>query len=821
MNTKLANEEVAMMFDQTIHGGRRRDSDSESDEDDSGSSDEDEAIPVAQPTPLPSQPGMMRPMAGMVPPTPSPAQGLGRPGVPAMFADENAHVPPSASKKINIFSETPAKTPLAARTPLASSSKPRAFEMFTDEVESTPSVKPRSKIFATPILAKKIPDRPVFRDVIPEEPEEESPAKVDPPLALSSSTSSRSTSSFNIFADPVPAQRDPSPKHQAPSVPGESHPASSAIEDDVSAPVPARQPLARANIFATPAVKDRVAPRRILTTFTEEEEEEAQNEPQGPGAPIDDIEMPDFEGDEDQEVSLHGIDPKRGFRFMTPIAERTCEYTYGTSVLRTSQNGPASRRISTASTGTEGSEEADDAFVTSQPVHTTNALSAVVEEEERTDPSAVKSARPSLDSSAYDSPAQRSGYIGSEFELTKGFTIHSNMGAAGSRLSDSDHIRSLRGETPEVAETDTGAFVTAQHGLGALPNPCNPLDDDIITELLTTIDPPLSALPGLVDHRHISSDRLTALQKHTATKPRRSSAATRMSIAPEPGFALDLAGKEYEVREKIGEGGYGAVFLGVDVAARDALDDADSDEEEDEEAQDKCMVAIKVEKPAGVWEAVVLDRVHQRLDAHLASSIVQSRRLFAFQDESYLLLDFSAQGTLLDVVNKATTMGIAPAVAGALSTVDELVAVFFTIELLRIVEGLHRANFIHGDLKIDNCMVRLEDLPNSAWSAQYSRSGDNGWSRKGVKLIDFGRGIDLTLFPNNGVGQTFVADWKVDQRDCVEMREGRAWSYQTDYFGLASICYCLLFGKYIGTEVISDSEPVRYKIDQPLRRVRN
>jgi checkpoint serine/threonine-protein kinase len=77
----------------------------------------------------------------------------------------------------------------------------------------------------------------------------------------------------------------------------------------------------------------------------------------------------------------------------------------------------------------------------------------------------------------------------------------------------------------------------------------------------------------------------------------------------------------------------------------------------------------------------------------------------------------------------------------------------------------------------------------------------------------------MSLFPA-GEKQKFKADWKVDERDCVEMREEREWSYETDYFGLASICYCMLFGKYIGTEEGTGPDGARWhKINTPLKRV--
>jgi checkpoint serine/threonine-protein kinase len=148
---------------------------------------------------------------------------------------------------------------------------------------------------------------------------------------------------------------------------------------------------------------------------------------------------------------------------------------------------------------------------------------------------------------------------------------------------------------------------------------------------------------------------------------------------------------------------------------------------------------------------------------------------------------------------------------------------FFTIELLRLVEGMHSVGFIHGDLKIDNCLLRLDDVPGgaAALSSIYSPSGDQGWSYKGIKLIDFGRTIETGLFP---VGQQFIADWPVDAKDCLEMRENRPWTYQADYYGLAGIVYCLLFGKYIEASSVTMTSQMqvgaspRYKISTPFKR---
>jgi len=79
------------------------------------------------------------------------------------------------------------------------------------------------------------------------------------------------------------------------------------------------------------------------------------------------------------------------------------------------------------------------------------------------------------------------------------------------------------------------------------------------------------------------------------------------------------------------------------------------------------------------------------------------------------------------------------------------------------------------------------------------------------------------LFPR---GQAFLAEWATDARDCLEMREGRPWTYQADYFGLAGIVYCMLYGKYIeASSVVLAAPPSksgegvpRYKLATGFKR---
>jgi len=695
VNTKLANAEIAAMFDQTVHRSKIVD-DSESDSDSDGD-DDDDMLADPAPTPLPSRagPSMMPAHIMAVPPTPTPSQGH-RPQL--VFQDENAGS--SSKPPLNIFAtpaksrQEPTRAPLSAATP-----RP---------VQSTPAQKP----------------------------------------------------TFNVFT-----------------------------------PAPALQAPAQRNIFS-----------QAIAEEEGEEQEEAYDENYNP-----------------RQVASTRVG---NCNLMTPITERTQEYTQMTN-LRSSQ----STNVFSVSSGRRSSVQSIYPDTENLPADNANqGLSAVYEEEERSN---GREASPIDDSQSQQNVSdyqhlEESALLAPKFDVPEGFTIHSRpQDPTVDGQQDTMHTAREGSVEPELdAESDTGAFVTANHGPVStsselLPNPCVPIDEDVIAALLGKIQPPLSSLPNFLDMRHTTSNRLASLNSHTKTKARRSSAAAapRTSGAADDRVSITLGSRDFQVDDKIGEGGFGAVFLAVDVRLKEQIEDADSDDEEEDDEVDRSLVAIKVENPGAVWEAVILDRILSRVDQPM--SIIRPRELIAFADESYLVLDFAPQGTLLDAVNKASSMGIAPATAGGPSALDELVAIFFTIELLRVIESLHRSRFIHGDMKIDNCLVRLDAVPGgqSEWSSQYSAQGEGGWRHKGMKLIDFGRGIDLSLFPA-GEKQKFKADWKVDERDCVEMREDREWSFETDYFGLAGICYCMLFGKYIGTEETVTPEGGRWhKINTSLKRV--
>ncbi|KDN52270.1 hypothetical protein K437DRAFT_254457 [Tilletiaria anomala UBC 951] len=381
--------------------------------------------------------------------------------------------------------------------------------------------------------------------------------------------------------------------------------------------------------------------------------------------------------------------------------------------------------------------------------------------------------------------------------------------------------------------------------IGMVPNPCSPDDPTILGLILRCLDPPLESQALYMDLHGEKAANLPGLLKRAqqikeqAVQSKRKSGGSSHSTTVIKDWLLDLGGHALSVRQHLGQGGFASVFLAedldglapitrkrfpddIDSSMAEELADLSVDSLEDPvTAEQRRLVAVKVESPPNKWEFYMLSQLQQRVSRRTLDSIISARRFVEYEDESYLMLDYGEKGTLLELVNhlrSAPTAGGVAITAGSAGGdgVEELLAMFFVIELLRVVEDLHANNIIHGDLKIDNCLLRLDDAPiGETWSNVYSSDGANGWASKGLMLIDFGRSIDLNLYPE---GQTFKAAWIAEQRDCREMCEGRPWTFETDYHGIAAIAHTLLFGKYIETSILDDDPSSRTRLRSHLRR---
>jgi checkpoint serine/threonine-protein kinase len=166
-----------------------------------------------------------------------------------------------------------------------------------------------------------------------------------------------------------------------------------------------------------------------------------------------------------------------------------------------------------------------------------------------------------------------------------------------------------------------------------------------------------------------------------------------------------------------------------------------------------------------------------------------------------LVMPFGEHGTLQDVLNSYLRDG---------KQMHETLVMYYAVEMLRLVEWIHGAGIVHADLKPDNLLLRNGGEDWCDWAAH--RPGS--WTQKGLALIDFGRAIDLTMYPEEAA---FVGDAGAEAFRCIEMMNGKPWTYQADCYAIASTIHCLLYGSYMDVELTPGTTNT-YRQRQPLRR---
>ena len=513
---------------------------------------------------------------------------------------------------------------------------------------------------------------------------------------------------------------------------------------------------------------------------------------------------------------------------MTPITERTLEFGSATRNLTTSSLAASQRSRRESQFGPPAPvQEEDEDETSSSEDGGDRAFVASAEAFEGVDDDDSSNSDDSDDSderSTDDEPEPLQMPVSAQMHAPR-LEVEADV----ARLSLGEHSFDRSGHTAisegyTIAGNQSGMdtnMVIATTSELAVDNPSasasaavDPFSPTLLARLVDAALPPVFDHPHAHDRLDLVSNQLASLQK---TAKKREAAAKGGKAAKDRTGVLDdvweleLDGQAFSVREKLGEGAFGAVFRVSPPSSGIGNDSFDLDGEDED--KDAGQSAVKVEQPTNLWEWHVIRQLHDRLDLRSRQSVVNAKSLYAYQDASYLFLDMCDQGSLLDAVNRANEAGTAPPTAGASTGLEEILAVFFTVELLRTIEGFHKVGFVHGDLKMDNCLLRFEDVPGGAraWSTQYDRSGAAGWSSKGLKVIDFGRTIDRTAFSS---GQRFRSAFEADLNDCPEMRANQSWTVEPDYYGLATIAFTLLFGRHLETKQLDG----RWVVSQNFKR---
>eukprot|EP01018_Ginkgo_biloba_P009934 Gb_06846 [translate_table: standard] len=226
-------------------------------------------------------------------------------------------------------------------------------------------------------------------------------------------------------------------------------------------------------------------------------------------------------------------------------------------------------------------------------------------------------------------------------------------------------------------------------------------------------------------------------------------------------------GIKYHIKGCSGEGAFGQVFRAhVDGCSEDT-------------------VALKIQRPACPWEFYIYRQLDKRICGEERCSFGSAWKIHVYSDCSILVCDYVEHGTLQDVINSYLVTG---------QCMDEVLCMYYTIEMLRMLEALHSIGLIHGDFKPDNLLIRygsceiLED-----WNPSSSGSWKDQSSKGTARPQDFDalrcRKIGLGLF-----------------------RQG-LWNSLVDTYGLCAIAHMMLHGSYM--EFVKQTDPEGHSLYRP------
>ncbi|CAI5747429.1 unnamed protein product [Peronospora destructor] len=228
-----------------------------------------------------------------------------------------------------------------------------------------------------------------------------------------------------------------------------------------------------------------------------------------------------------------------------------------------------------------------------------------------------------------------------------------------------------------------------------------------------------------------------------------------------------------------------------------------------------CSKAVKFEKKRQnlAWEFYVTNKIikilrdENKLLLDEKIPVPTFSGLHLFPNGALLLMDKGPIGTLYDVLNCYKQSGI---------NFPEVLAVYYSIKMLRCIELIHSAKVLHGDIKPDNWLMIPGNPPSELCIKLQGRHDDKDFDAGDLYLIDYGRSIDLSHYPD---GTDFTGNCHVKGFQCVEMLTQRPWTYQVDTFAFCGTMHCMLFGDYMEVKPQRSSKgTTHWGIVRPFKR---
>ncbi|KAJ1291037.1 hypothetical protein BS78_02G288800 [Paspalum vaginatum] len=373
----------------------------------------------------------------------------------------------------------------------------------------------------------------------------------------------------------------------------------------------------------------------------------------------------------------------------------------------------------------------------------------------------------------YDSYAQYLFAAGKVVEANRVYAIGISRKAEPLDHLKKMHLTFLKHLERIVEEADVEAQPKPPKKQKSEPSVVHPWSSPTCNALLETIDGGFRNFSGY----------------HKSNKVYYGKVALTSSLNVLKGKVIELGGRKYQIKGSTGAGAFAKVYKA----------NVDGNAEE--------MVALKIQNPPFPWEFYMYRQLDMRISDAERPSFGYAHEIHIFSDVSVLVCDYLPYGTLLDVINSYLLVG---------RHMDEVLCMYYTIEMLNMLETLHSVGIIHGDFKPDNMLVCY---PSGDITEDTFRNEKRTEKNQGLSLVDWGRGIDLNLFP---AGTEFHGDCGTSGFRCIEMQEHRNWTYQVDTYGLCVIVHMMLHGAAMSVEKVPKAGGgEEYQPKLPLKRYWN
>ncbi|KYQ90213.1 putative protein serine/threonine kinase [Tieghemostelium lacteum] len=210
------------------------------------------------------------------------------------------------------------------------------------------------------------------------------------------------------------------------------------------------------------------------------------------------------------------------------------------------------------------------------------------------------------------------------------------------------------------------------------------------------------------------------------------------------------------------------------------------------EGSSSAWQVMKLQDPPSIWEFYISSQIKQKMASDQLLHYNDIKSLFYFSDRSIMLTDYLENGSIYDLVQSKFP-------------VEESLALYNTIEILKVVDGLHQVGIINGSLSPRSFYFIYGDTSYSDWT---SKCNDE-WKKKGFRLTNYYRAIDISLYSDGVKFQSQAEHLAEDCSDPLWLKSREYYSYDLDYLGICKVVfYYLSSGKSIALAIRDNQELV-------------